>query len=55
MREHELGLVVPGYLADLLVVDGNPLEDLGLLQYQGAHLSLIMKAGVIHSTRLSAT
>ena len=55
MREHELGLVAPGYMADLLVVDGNPLEDLGLLQDQGAHLSLIMKAGTIHSTRLGAT
>lgn len=52
MREHEIGLVAPGYLADLLVVDGNPLDDLTLLQDQGAHLSMIMKAGLIHSTRL---
>ena len=31
----ELGAVAPGALADLLVVDGNPLRDLSLLQGQG--------------------
>ena len=30
--EGELGVVAPGALADLIVVDGDPLEDLGLLQ-----------------------
>lgn len=53
MREHELGLVAPGYIADLLVVNGNPLEDLGLLQDQGAHLAMIMKRGAIHRTSLT--
>ena len=45
MRDEEIGVVAPGAFADLLVVDGNPLEDLGLLQDQGAHLALIMKSG----------
>ena len=44
-REGELGEIVSGALADLLVVDGDPLKDLGLLQNQGAHLTAIMKAG----------
>lgn len=44
----ELGIVAPGARADLLVVDGNPLEDLGLLQDQGHHLSVIMKGGALH-------
>jgi len=35
------------------VVDGNPLDDLGLLQGQGAHLIAIMKAGVFHKNRLA--
>lgn len=40
-----LGVVKAGAHADLLVVDGNPLEDLTLLQGQGEHLSAIMKGG----------
>jgi len=43
--EGKLGVVAPGAIADLLVVDGNPLEDLGLLQNQGVHLAAIMKGG----------
>lgn len=46
--EHELGAIRPGAMADLLVVNGNPLGDLGLLQNQGEHLSMIMKGGVFH-------
>ncbi len=48
-----LGIVAPGAHADLLVVDGNPLEDLNLLQDQGRHLSAIMKAGQFHKNRLA--
>src|SRR6267142_931975 len=44
-REGTLGVIAPGALADLLVVDGNPLLDLGLFQKQGAHLTAIMKGG----------
>jgi imidazolonepropionase-like amidohydrolase len=48
----KLGVIEPGAIADLLVVDGDPLQDLGLLQDQGAHLSLIMKEGWLHKNRL---
>lgn len=41
-----LGEIAPGALADLLIVDGNPLRDLGLFQDQGAHISAIVKGGV---------
>jgi len=41
----ELGCIQPGAYADLLVVKGNPLDDLDLLQEEGRHLSYIMKAG----------
>jgi imidazolonepropionase-like amidohydrolase len=51
-RAGELGVVAPGALADLLVVDGNPLEDLGLFQDHGAHLSVIMQFGRLHKNRL---
>jgi imidazolonepropionase-like amidohydrolase len=43
-----LGVVAPGAIADLLVVNGNPLKNLGLLQDQGAHLAVIMKAGTFY-------
>jgi imidazolonepropionase-like amidohydrolase len=38
-------VVAPGACADLLVVDGDPLADLGLLEQQGARLPVIMKGG----------
>ena len=44
--EGELGVVAPGAFADLLVVDGNPLEDLGLFQEEGRFLAAIMKDGL---------
>lgn len=51
-RSGELGTVAPGALADLVVVDGNPLEDIALLDGQGENLSLIMKDGRLHKNRL---
>jgi imidazolonepropionase-like amidohydrolase len=44
-RAGTLGVVAPGALADLVVVDGDPLGDVTLLQQQGRRLPLIMKAG----------
>ncbi len=43
--EGDLGVVAPGAFADLLVIDGDPLADLTLLQEQGAHIPVIMKGG----------
>jgi imidazolonepropionase-like amidohydrolase len=51
-REGLLGAIRPGALADLLVVDGNPLQDLGVFQDQGAHLKAIMKGGQFHKNLL---
>jgi imidazolonepropionase-like amidohydrolase len=45
--EDQIGKVQTGLRADLLVVDGNPLDDLGLLQ-DPSRLSLIMKDGDIY-------
>ena len=52
-QDGKLGVIAPGAFADLLVVDGNPLGDLGLFQDQGAHLAAIMKAGRFHKNRLT--
>jgi imidazolonepropionase-like amidohydrolase len=51
-RPGELGEIVPGAYADLLVVDGDPYKDLGLFQDQGAHLPVIMKGGRFYKKNL---
>jgi imidazolonepropionase-like amidohydrolase len=43
----ELGVVKVGALADLLLVDGDPLADIAILQDRGA-LRMIMKDGALH-------
>jgi imidazolonepropionase-like amidohydrolase len=45
-RGHELGSVREGYLADLLVVDGDPLGDIRVLQDR-TRLVAIMKGGTL--------
>jgi len=52
-RPGELGVVMPGALADLLLVDGDPLADIALLQ-DGAALRMIMKDGVLHKALLES-
>jgi imidazolonepropionase-like amidohydrolase len=47
MRPNELGQIREGYLADLLLVDGDPLQDLSVLQ-DAQRLLAIMKDGVFH-------
>ena len=49
----KLGIIEAGAFADLLLVDGDPLKDLGLFQNQGDKLSLIMKGGRLHKSRVS--
>ena len=51
-RSGELGTIAPGAVADILVVDGDPLGDLGLLQEQGRHIPVIMKDGRFHKNEL---
>jgi len=50
--EGEIGTVTPGARADLLVVDGNPLEDLGVLRDPGRHLAVIVQNGVVRKNAL---
>jgi imidazolonepropionase-like amidohydrolase len=46
--EGQVGVIAPGAFADLLVVDGDPARDIGLLQGDGARLSAIMKGGLFY-------
>lgn len=45
--EGQLGCVKPGAFADLLVVDGNPLEDLSVLHEDSTAIHSIWKAGKV--------
>lgn len=47
-----LGVIAPGALADLLVVDGDPEKDLSFLLDPSAALRLIVKDGKIHKRAL---
>jgi imidazolonepropionase-like amidohydrolase len=47
-----LGVVEEGALADLLLVDGNPLENLELIASPQTSFVLIMKGGVVHKNLL---
>ncbi len=46
--EQKLGVVAPGAIADLLVVDGDPLEDIALLAAPQRTIRTVMQGGVIH-------
>jgi imidazolonepropionase-like amidohydrolase len=46
-RENELGRVANGYAADLIAVDGNPLDNVRLLAKPEQNIKLIMKGGAV--------
>lgn len=48
----KLGVIEEGAYADLLIVDGNPLQNLSLLEKPQESLLLIMKNGHIYKNRL---
>lgn len=43
--DDRLGTIAVGKLADIIVVDGNPLDDISLLQYR---VSRVIKGGVVY-------
>jgi len=51
----KLGLVAEGAFADLLLVDGNPLENIALVADPARNFLVIMKDGKIYKNTLSAT
>lgn len=46
-REGELGVVATGAFADLLVIDGDPVKDLGLLSGDGAAVRMVVRNGEV--------
>ena len=51
--ENILGVIAPGAFADLLVVNGDPTQDLGVLQNEGEHMTAIMANGRFAKNNLS--
>lgn len=49
----KLGVVEQGALADLLLVDGNPLDNIGLLADPAKDFKIIMKDGIIYKDALA--
>ena len=49
----KLGVVEEGALADLLLVEGNPLENIDLVADPANNFKIIMKDGVIYKNTLS--
>lgn len=47
-RDGELGVIKGGAMADVLVVDGNPLQDIEVLAGPASRIELVMQAGRIH-------
>lgn len=54
-KKDELGVVKPGALADLIVVDGNPVQNIELFLEPESNIQLIMKNGEIKKNVLSGT
>jgi imidazolonepropionase-like amidohydrolase len=48
-----LGVVAPGFAADLIVVDGDPLTDITLFDEQGSKVPIVMKGGTLVKSTMS--
>jgi imidazolonepropionase-like amidohydrolase len=54
-RSGKLGVITAGAIADVLVVDGNPLKDIGVLTGQGERLEYVLQHGEVVSERGTVT
>jgi imidazolonepropionase-like amidohydrolase len=53
MMEGQLGCIAPGAHADLIVVEGDPLKDIGLLAADGRNLRAIVRGGTVVKNELA--
>ena len=51
--ETPIGVIEEGAYADLLIMEGNPLEDISVMTKPEENLSIIMKGGVVYKDTLS--
>ena len=55
MEPDRLGCIREGAFADLLIIDGNPLEDISLLEQNGAALPVIIRKGEMVKCELAVS
>ena len=53
-KDAALGVLKPGAWADMLLVDGDPTQDLAVLTDHGRNLAMIMKNGKLYKDTLPA-
>jgi imidazolonepropionase-like amidohydrolase len=51
-REGKLGVLEEGAYADMILVDGNPLKNLDLMEDYERNFVLIMKDGIVYKNSL---
>ena len=44
-RKGELGTIAPGAKADMILLDGDPLQDIAIFERFRTHMPLIVKGG----------
>ena len=54
-REGDLGTIEAGKLADLILVDGDPLKDISVLQHYHEKITMIMQGGKLYKNILGFT
>jgi imidazolonepropionase-like amidohydrolase len=52
LQREDLGVIRTGALADLIVVEGDPIADIGVLEGQGERIPFVMKGGTAMVDRL---
>ena len=52
-KDGPLGVIQEGAYADLLIVEGNPVEDVRVLEDPAGNMKLIMKDGMIYKNEMS--
>lgn len=50
----KLGIIEEGALADMIIVDGNPIDDINLLEDPADKFLMIMKDGIIYKNNNAA-
>tara|TARA_B100001142_G_C13801713_1_gene449067 strand:- start:94 stop:555 length:462 start_codon:yes stop_codon:yes gene_type:complete len=53
-QKDKIGIIKEGAFADILLVEGNPLQDFEVLQNQGEKLSVIMKNGKFYKNNITS-
>ena len=51
-QDGPLGVIKKGAYADLLIVEGNPIKDITILEDYTNNMKIIMKDGVIYKNEL---